>query len=89
MKEQRLEFQHDDLNPAHDASVDVTNAHNGLVLEAIETVCLSAISARCVWISSRASAVINQTADFFTGFGRLLDPPQLLASIGKATQSRN
>jgi glycine cleavage system regulatory protein len=44
----------------------VTDARNGPELEAIETVCSSAISARCVWISSRASAVINQMAVLFT-----------------------
>ena len=40
-------------------------------------------------ISLRASAVINQTAVFFTGYGRLARPTQILTSIGKETRSRN
>jgi hypothetical protein len=40
-------------------------------------------------ISLRASAVINQTAVLFTGYDSLSRPTEILASIGKETQSRN
>jgi hypothetical protein len=40
-------------------------------------------------ISLRAFAVINQTAVFFTSYGRLPRPTQITACIGKETRSRN